>query len=487
MPVLLLIVGVSLVGVAAIFFLVYAWYLADIGVKSLIIGGVTLATMIGASVLRRFSLRATAEAIAAIGIILLGLDGWAVRANDLFGAGAMDPAVYAGVAALTLGVICRLWAVISKLRGPDLAATLALPAGVGLLAAGLVPLEPTGAIAVGFLGTAVGGLAHALPAPLSAARSGADSVLERTALAVIGVAALVGGTIMLVVGLESMLVQLAVAGAVIILGIAYALVLRPRGAGEPLPIAVVLGATASAIAAATAASLGWQMVAHSDLPVYAALVGPVLAVVVAVALDLVAATGTADPRRADRRRRCRWGEHSCAGPRHDPPCPSYRSARDGRSGIRLSSRRPASPPTPPPLCSRRSPPWSSPRCSSSLRRSTGRSCATCDPRVAAVIAILGGRGHRHPDPRRRAWAQQSSAIALIALARGAGRGGWGATAAIGALTAFLGAASPCRGCGRSACWWPSRCRSSPAPSCDRRRSGPCCSPWLRSGSPPSRR
>ena len=284
-PVLLLILGVSLVGVAAIFFLVYAWYLADIAVKSLIIGGVTLATMIGASVLRHFSLRATAEAIAAIGIILLGLDGWAVRANDLFGAGAMDPAVYAGVTALTLGAICRLWAVISKLRGPDLAATLALPTGVGLLAAGLVPLEPTGAIAVGFLGTAIGGLAHALPAPLSAARSGADSVLERTALAVIGVTALLGGAVMLVTGLESVALQYTIAGLVIVLGIAYAVTLRVREGVEPLPAARWLGGVAQALAGAIGASLGWQLALWSMTPAYNLLIGTVVAVVVAVGLD----------------------------------------------------------------------------------------------------------------------------------------------------------------------------------------------------------
>ena len=59
---------------------------------------------------------------------------------------------------------------------PDLAATLALPIGLGLLAAGLLPLETSAVITIGLLGTAVGGLAHALPAPWSAARSGRDSL-----------------------------------------------------------------------------------------------------------------------------------------------------------------------------------------------------------------------------------------------------------------------------------------------------------------------
>jgi hypothetical protein len=284
-PVLLLIVGVTLVGVAAIFFLVLAWTSANIGVKSLIIGGVTLATMVAASVLRRFRLKATAEGIAVLGVILLALDAWAVRLNDLFGAGAMKPALYAGIAALVVGALCRAWSVISRLRGPDLAATLALPAGLGLLVAGLVPLDTTGAIAAGFLGTAVGGLAFALPAPWSAARVRADSVPERTGLAVIGALSLLGGAVMLGVGLESFVVQLVMAIVVITLGVAYGLLLRPREDVGALPLSVAIAATGGTIAAAATASLGWQLAAVSDLSVWSQLIAPVVAVGVAVGLD----------------------------------------------------------------------------------------------------------------------------------------------------------------------------------------------------------
>ena len=285
MPVLLLIVGVSLVGVAAIYFLVLAWQIADIGMRAIIIAGITLATIVAASVLRRFSLTATAEGVGALGVILLGLDGWAVRANDLFGAAGTDPLVYAGVAALTVGVLCRVWSLISRLRGPDLAAILALPTGLGLLVAGVVPLEASGAIAAGFLGTAVGGLAHALPAPWSAARSRDDAVPERTALAVIGMASLLGAAAMLAMGLESAVVQVMVAAAVIALGSVYSVVLQPRGDRETLPGAFALHATAAAIAVVVLGTIGWQLSAQIDLPAYAELVAPVIAVAVAVGLD----------------------------------------------------------------------------------------------------------------------------------------------------------------------------------------------------------
>ncbi|HEX5857184.1 MAG TPA: hypothetical protein VFY91_03655 [Microbacterium sp.] len=285
-PVLLLIVGVSLVGIAAVFFLILAWTVADIGMKSLIIGGVTLATMVAASLLRRWSLTATAEGIAALGVILLALDGWAARANDLFGSQSMDAVVYAGIVTLAIGILCRVWSVLSRLRGPDLAATLALPVGLGLLAAGLLPLETSAVIAIGLLGTALGGLAHALPAPWSAARPGRDSLPERTALMAIGLAGLAGGAATtLFLGLESMTVQLVAAAAVIVLAVAYAVALRPRAGIEPLPASAPLGQAASALAAGFTASLGWQMAIQDDLAVYTQLVAPLIAVLVAVGLD----------------------------------------------------------------------------------------------------------------------------------------------------------------------------------------------------------
>ena len=158
-PVLLLIVGVTLVGIAAVFFLVFAWFVWGITVRALIIGGITLASIVGASLLRRRGLTATAEGIAVLGVVLLGLDAWAVRANDFFGTGDSDPALYAGVSTLVVGVVCRVWARFAKLRGPDLAATLALPTGLGLLVGGALALPPAEAAVAGLLGTAAGGLA----------------------------------------------------------------------------------------------------------------------------------------------------------------------------------------------------------------------------------------------------------------------------------------------------------------------------------------
>jgi trimeric autotransporter adhesin len=291
-PVLLLIVGVSLVGVAAVFFLVYAWFVAGIAVRALIIGAITLATIAIASLLRRRSLTATAEGIAALGVVLLALDAWAARANDMFGTGSIRPALYAGAAALVVGVLCRLWSRLSRLRVPDLAAVLALPAGLGLLVAGLMPLENAPAIVAGLLGASAGGLAHALPAPWSAARSREESVPERTALAIVGVAALVGAAgVAAFTGIPGYLapgdifVPLWSGACLIVLGIAHVLLLRPAHGAEPLPSAGVLAGVAAAIAALVAAGLGWQLAARSERTIFSAFLAPVIAVLVAVALD----------------------------------------------------------------------------------------------------------------------------------------------------------------------------------------------------------
>lgn len=287
-PVLLLIVGVSLVGIAAVFFLLLAWFLWGIAVRALIIGGITLATIALASWLRRRDLGATAEGIGALGVGLLALDAWAVRANDLFGTGSTDAALYAGVSALVVAVICRLWARVSRLRGPDLAASLALPAGLGFLVGGLTSLPPAESLTAGLLGAAAGGLVHALPAPWSSARRGEEHAAERLVLALSGVAALVGaGLTAAFLTADALPVVIWSSIGLVVLGAAHAWLAHCPVDGARLPAAAVVSGVASVVAAAAAGLAGWQLALRSDLPVYGVLVAPVLAVLVAVAIDVV--------------------------------------------------------------------------------------------------------------------------------------------------------------------------------------------------------
>lgn len=282
-PVLLLIVGVSLVGVAAVFFLLLAWFVAGIALRAVIVGAITLLTIAGASLLRRRGLTATAEGIAALGVVLLALDVWAVHANDLFGAAGIRPAVWTGIGALAVAIVGRVWALVSRLRTPDLAASVALPAGIGFLLGGTVALAPMEALIAGLLGAAVGGLAHALPAPASAARSGADGNAERVVLAIVGLSSLAASALLIPLFIGDVGGAIWANSGVLVIGSAYAFVLRPSAARRIAD--AWLGTVASVLAALALATVGWQVAARSDLPVVGVLIAPVLAVAAAVALD----------------------------------------------------------------------------------------------------------------------------------------------------------------------------------------------------------
>lgn len=159
----LLIVGVSLLSVAAIFFLVYAFINFGIVWRSVIIGAITVAAFVTASLLRRRDLTATAEGIAAFGVVLIYLDAWALRANDLFGAGSTDGALYWGMTLVVAAVAFIAWHRMSALRVPNIAGFATFAPGVGVLISSLA--EPLDYPDRGFLvaaAIAVAGLVHPL-------------------------------------------------------------------------------------------------------------------------------------------------------------------------------------------------------------------------------------------------------------------------------------------------------------------------------------
>ncbi len=133
----LLIVGIALLSIAAIFFLVYAFINFGIVWRSVIIGAITVAAIATSSFLRRKNLGATAEGVAVFGAVLLLLDAWAIRANNLFDAAAIDGWTYWGWALVSVATIFYGWSRLSQLRAPSLAAFTILAPGIALLAFGL--------------------------------------------------------------------------------------------------------------------------------------------------------------------------------------------------------------------------------------------------------------------------------------------------------------------------------------------------------------
>lgn len=135
---LLLVTGITFLAVAAVVFLTFAFVTYTLPIKALITATVTVGTLAGAEVLQRRQLSASGEGLAVLGLILVGLDAWAVRTLDLLGLGTVIRAVYWGAALLLLAGGCYLWAYRSQLRTPRLVAPALLPAGLVLFGIGLV-------------------------------------------------------------------------------------------------------------------------------------------------------------------------------------------------------------------------------------------------------------------------------------------------------------------------------------------------------------
>lgn len=136
--VFLLSIGVVLLAVAAAFFLTVAWVSGGLVLRSIIVGAATAGVIVTASVLRRRRLTATAEGIALLGIALVALDVWAVRANDLAGASEVDARVYWGWASVAAGAGFVAWARLAGLRAPLSAGVAALAVGPPLVVAGIL-------------------------------------------------------------------------------------------------------------------------------------------------------------------------------------------------------------------------------------------------------------------------------------------------------------------------------------------------------------
>ncbi|MBX3094011.1 MAG: hypothetical protein KF680_05650 [Cryobacterium sp.] len=157
----LLVIGVSLLSIAAIFFLIYAFIVFGLVWRSVIVGAITVAAFVAASMLRGRNLSATAEGIAVFAVVLVYLDAWALKANDMFGLGSVDNLLYWGAVLVLSSVGFAFWHRRSLLRAPNVAAFAALAPGMGLLAAGLYTGDSGVRQAfIGFAAAGVAGVAH---------------------------------------------------------------------------------------------------------------------------------------------------------------------------------------------------------------------------------------------------------------------------------------------------------------------------------------
>ncbi|MGI5214544.1 SCO7613 C-terminal domain-containing membrane protein [Plantactinospora sp. CA-290183] len=130
----LFVLGGLLLGTAAVVFTVVAWATVGIAGRASILAGLTTLALAGPVLARRRGLTATAETFAAIGLLLVVLDGYAVWAVGLFGVDGWPTARYAalvGGASAAVAAGYRRW---TGLAAPWFAGLLLLQPVVPLLA-----------------------------------------------------------------------------------------------------------------------------------------------------------------------------------------------------------------------------------------------------------------------------------------------------------------------------------------------------------------
>ena len=278
----LLIAGVSLLSVFAIFFLVYAFINYGIIWRSVIIASITVAAFVSATLLRRKSLIASAEGLAVFALVLVYLDAYALRANDFFSLGAADPAVYWGATISIASAFFIAWHRLSKVRAASIVGWAGVPVGMGMLVWGLTDgTEPATRAFAATSAAALAGIAHVLvPQPPFRGTLERMLVLSTTSIALFAAFLISwavdpfsdwGGTI--------------ACGIVALVAFAHAV--AATTGREPTPATRAFGQAFAAIggvAAASAASVGAVRVAADDTG-FAIFVPMVAATAIALALD----------------------------------------------------------------------------------------------------------------------------------------------------------------------------------------------------------
>ncbi|MGV8882495.1 MAG: SCO7613 C-terminal domain-containing membrane protein [Rhodoglobus sp.] len=140
--VVLLLVGVALLSIGAIFFLVYAFINFGLVWRSLIIATVTIAAYVGASILNRRRLTATAESVAVLAVILTYLDAFALRANDLLVVGDSPGFAHWGGTLIISAVGFIVWNRFTGLRVASIVGFATVAPGIALLTLGLSEALP---------------------------------------------------------------------------------------------------------------------------------------------------------------------------------------------------------------------------------------------------------------------------------------------------------------------------------------------------------
>ncbi|MET8152556.1 SCO7613 C-terminal domain-containing membrane protein [Actinoplanes sp. NPDC049668] len=138
----LFMLGGLLLGVAAIVFTAVAWAQFGVGGRALLLAAFTVVSLAVPYVALRRNLRATAETFAAVGLLLVLLDGYAAWYVNLFGVADYSALGYAGAVCAVTAAVAAGYEHLTGLTGPRFAALLVAQPVLPLLAA---PFEPDAA------------------------------------------------------------------------------------------------------------------------------------------------------------------------------------------------------------------------------------------------------------------------------------------------------------------------------------------------------
>ncbi|MFI7605803.1 SCO7613 C-terminal domain-containing membrane protein [Micromonospora sp. NPDC049366] len=123
---LLFVLGGLLLGTAAVVFTAVAWASVGIVGRALILAAVTALALAVPLVAVRRGLRGTAETVAAVGLLLVVLDGYAAWSVDLFGVTGWPGTRYAALVGGAGTAVAAGYARLSRLTGPWFAALVAV-------------------------------------------------------------------------------------------------------------------------------------------------------------------------------------------------------------------------------------------------------------------------------------------------------------------------------------------------------------------------
>jgi len=135
----LFVLGGLLLGTAAVVFTAVAWATVGVGGRAAILAGITALVLSLPLLAARRGLRATAETFAAVGLLLVILDGYAVRHVDLFGTADLPAARYAAVVCAVTSLTAAGYRLLTRLAASTFAALLAAQPVAVLLAADSAP------------------------------------------------------------------------------------------------------------------------------------------------------------------------------------------------------------------------------------------------------------------------------------------------------------------------------------------------------------